>query len=623
MRCRVALLLGLLLSLPSPVKGAALSKASLQGNYFFVYQKIDPNLAFGHLLSTATGTLTFDGKGGVNVQGSISHSNFNSLQPFAGSGTYTLDSSGTVQFSLPVIPLNMTGSISFDLNSLVTTNIGSESFLLSQEILLATRLPSPLVGEAFLKGKYFLAERTIITNSSGTPSQFENAEGTITFDGEGNFTLGLQRNNGGATTTVNDPGRYLISGTGSFLLRFPGRNDPVQVGFTENGSFGVGTTVFAGSNSTHDLFVLNKADGSGLGNAGLNGSYEMVVATFQVNTGFAMAAGLVDYNYKEDGSGLYQFAQNDRGIVETKQAATTFSVANDGSLQVQFAELLTSPNPFQGGLGAFGYSLVGASVNDSSIYNFLVAVRTPSQPAAATNAGSFSGSTALSPGGLFTIFGRNLARQKSTERIEDLYVSCPGPGEPNCLPKQLGGATVKIGGIEAPLRFVSPFQINAQAPFELPVGQTSISIVLDGVESGPLPATVNAAGPGLFTLLWDGKGMGVFQHYVDSSLVTESNPARPGETIIIYATGLGAVLPGVASGVAAPANPPSQATGPVSVQIGGKDSKPSFAGLTSKFVGLYQINTPIPPDITSAQTLSVVVTAGGIQSNTVTIPVSP
>ena len=614
---RVALLLSLLLSLPSPVKGAALSNASLQGSYFFTYQKIDTLILFGPSFTTATGTLAFDGKGNVpSVQGFINRNG--TIQFFSGNGTYTLESSGSIQISLPVVPLRTTGSVSFDLNSLVTTNIGAaDSSLLSQEILLATRLPSPLVGEAFLKGKYFLAERTI--TASGNPLPLENAEGTITFDGQGNFTLGLQRNRPGSITTVNDSGKYQITGTGSFSLSFPGKNAPVQVGFTENGAFGAGATVDVNSKATHDLFVLNKADGSGLGKTGLNGSYQMVIATANANTGFATAVGLVDY--KGDGSGFYQFAQNEMGFVGTKMAATTFSATNDGGLRIQFAELLSSPNPFQAGLGDLGYSLVGASVNDDlSIYNFLVAVRTPSQPAAATNAGSFSVSTALSPGGLFTIFGRNLARQW----IEASYVPCPGSGETNCLPKQLGGATLKIGGIEAPLRFVSPFQINAQAPFELPIGQeVSINIVLDGVESGPLQATVNAAGPGLFTTSQDGKRTGVFQHNADFSPVTESNPARPGETIIIYGTGLGAVSPTVQSGFGVPTIPLFQATSSVSVQIGGKDSKPSFAGLTSGFVGLYQINAPIPPDITSAQTLSVVVTAGGVQGNTVTIPVSP
>ena len=330
MHCRVALFIALLVSMSSPMKGAALSNASLQGNYFFTYQKIDTLILFGPGFTTATGTLAFDGKGGVNVQGLINRNG--TIQFFSGSGTYTLDSSGTVQVSIlqvspPVVSLKTTGSVSFDLASLVTTNIGAlDSSLLSQEILLATRLPSPLVGEALLRGKYFLAQRTI--TASGSTPQLENAEGTITFDGQGTFTLGLQRNRPGAITTVNDSGKYQITGTGSFLLSFPGRSDPVQVGFTENGSFGMGATVAAGSKTTHDLFVLNKADGSGLGNAGLNGSYQMVVTTANATSGFATAVGLVDY--RGDGTGFYQFAQNEMGFVGAKKAATTFSASIPG-----------------------------------------------------------------------------------------------------------------------------------------------------------------------------------------------------------------------------------------------------------------------------------------------------
>ncbi|MBI4458843.1 MAG: hypothetical protein HY648_02140 [Acidobacteria bacterium] len=622
---RTAFLLIFLLPFSPAAKGGALSNESLQGAYFFTYQKIDTLILFGFSFATATGTITFDGKGNATVQGLMNRSNFSTLQPFVGTGTYSLESSGAIQISLPIIPTRTSGSVSFDLSSMLTSSVGAaDSSLLSQETLLATRLPSPLVGEALLKGKYFLAERTITSSSSGSTPQFENAQGTITFDGQGNFSLSLQRNRDGLTVPVTDSGKYLITGSGSFSLTFPGRSDPVLVGFTENGSFGAGVTVTAGSKATHDLFVLNKGDESGLGNAGLNGSYEVVMGTYKIvsPSGFATAAGLVDYmgpDQKGVGTGFYQLAQNEMGFVGSKQGPTTFSVANDASLQLYFADLLSFPNTFQGGLGNLGYSLVGASVNDSAYYNFLVGIRTPSQPAAAANAASFAGSTALSPGGLFTIFGRNLARL----RLEGSYVPCPDSGEPNCLPKLLGRASVKIGGMEAPLRFVSPFQINAQAPFELPAGQTSITIVLDGVESGPLQASVNATGPGLFGVFQDGKGMGVFQHGADFSLVTETNPARPGETVIIYCTGLGTVSPTVQSGLGVPVSPEFRANTQVSVRIGSRDIVPSFAGLTSGFAGLYQINVTIPPDITSAQTLPLVVTAGGIQSNTVSIPVAP
>jgi uncharacterized protein (TIGR03437 family) len=211
---------------------------------------------------------------------------------------------------------------------------------------------------------------------------------------------------------------------------------------------------------------------------------------------------------------------------------------------------------------------------------------------------------------LVSIFETNLARQSV------LASSLP-------LPKQLGGASVKIGGVDAPLHFIGPFQINAQVPFEVPPGATEIVVTLDGAEGSSLGAVVNPAGPGLFTASLDGRGPGIFLHSADFSPVSPSSPARRGEVILIYGTGFGAVVPSVESGAAGPANPLASAVSSVSVQIGGRESTVSFAGLAPGFAGLYQINVRVPPDATPGPDVPVVVTAGGVLSNTVTIPVAP
>jgi uncharacterized protein (TIGR03437 family) len=47
-----------------------------------------------------------------------------------------------------------------------------------------------------------------------------------------------------------------------------------------------------------------------------------------------------------------------------------------------------------------------------------------------------------------------------------------------------------------------------------------------------------------------------------------------------------------------------------------------FAGLAPGFVGLYQLNVPIPAAIQTSGDLPIVVTASGVQGKTVTIPVT-
>jgi uncharacterized protein (TIGR03437 family) len=108
------------------------------------------------------------------------------------------------------------------------------------------------------------------------------------------------------------------------------------------------------------------------------------------------------------------------------------------------------------------------------------------------------------------------------------------------------------------------------------------------------PAAANISMP-----IPDGTSVPIVTH-ADGSLVTGGKPGKVGETLILYATGLGWILPLPHSGEAAP-NPPL--TGPVFVRFDyGPDVAPSqsttgadqVAALTSGFVGLYQVNFVVP-----------------------------
>jgi len=101
------------------------------------------------------------------------------------------------------------------------------------------------------------------------------------------------------------------------------------------------------------------------------------------------------------------------------------------------------------------------------------------------------------------------------------------------LPTQLGGTQVLFGTIPAPLLYVSPGQINAQVPFELPDVSAIDLVVQNGTAASTgLQVTLLAQDPGIFVAV---KSSG--------SQITASNPVMPGDSLTIYATGLGAVLP--------------------------------------------------------------------------------
>ena len=92
-----------------------------------------------------------------------------------------------------------------------------------------------------------------------------------------------------------------------------------------------------------------------------------------------------------------------------------------------------------------------------------------------------------------------------------------------------------------------------------------------------------------------------------------------GGVIQIFATGLGPVNPTVKTGEASPSNPPATVTSAVTCTVGGVSAPVQFAGLAPGFVGLYQVNVAIPAGVTG--TVPVVLTQGGVASNTVTIVV--
>ncbi len=224
----------------------------------------------------------------------------------------------------------------------------------------------------------------------------------------------------------------------------------------------------------------------------------------------------------------------------------------------------------------------------------------------AVNAASFRPFAPLPVGAIFSVFGRNLERASSV-----------APQVP--LPRRLGEVSVKLGDVDLPLFFAGPGQINAQVPYELPTGTTVSLVVKRGdIFTTPEVVTIVPAQPAIFTTNQSGSGQGVI---VDPQfrLVDGSNAAAAGDVVLLFATGLGATNPPVASGTAPPADTLARVVLPVTVTVGGREAAVEFAGLAPNFVGLYQVNVRVPQGVAPSGSTPVVMTQGGIASNTVTL----
>jgi uncharacterized protein (TIGR03437 family) len=228
--------------------------------------------------------------------------------------------------------------------------------------------------------------------------------------------------------------------------------------------------------------------------------------------------------------------------------------------------------------------------------------------AAVVNAASYLAGPAgeppgLTPGGLHSVFGSNLAADTAAAR------SLP-------LPFVLAGTILRINGVPAPLLFVSAGQINFQVPFELAGSTAEIVIENPGGASEAADVTLRAVHPGIF--FDPATGAGAILN-ADNTLVTE-NPARRGEAIQIFATGLGPVEPAGRTGVAAATAPLSLTLNAARVTIGGLEASVSFSGLAPFLAGVYQVNATVPAGLSPGQH-ALRIEIGGLGSNEVLVGV--
>jgi uncharacterized protein (TIGR03437 family) len=236
---------------------------------------------------------------------------------------------------------------------------------------------------------------------------------------------------------------------------------------------------------------------------------------------------------------------------------------------------------------------VSPVLEDAFVMRFgAAAVGPPSFTAGAvTNAASYRAGEAA-PGSIVSIFGDDLST----------VVRAAGTAP---LPSTLGGLSVTVNGVAAPLFYVSPSQVNAQIPFETAVGTATIQVSRGGAVSTAQQLSIVPISPGLFTSI---SGF--------AAINSQSSPPRVGEWITLYATGLGAVDGPVTTGQSATGNPPPQVAAQVTVTLGGTSLAVLWAGLAPGYVGLYQINAMLPADIgVAAGTFPLVASAGGKSSN--------
>jgi uncharacterized protein (TIGR03437 family) len=241
----------------------------------------------------------------------------------------------------------------------------------------------------------------------------------------------------------------------------------------------------------------------------------------------------------------------------------------------------------------------------SDVTTILASAPTGPVITAAQNGASFL--TGFAPNSWLTIKGSNLASVAS-----DTWQNSIVNGQ---LPVSLDGVSVTVGGLPAYIYFVSPGQINAVAP-NVAAGATTVVVKNSLGTSAAFSATVQTYSPAFFQ--WPG-GYAVATHQDFSDAARNGAltgvttvPAKPGEVIILWATGFGPTTPATPVGLQVPASsyPTSSA---VSVTVGGTPATVYGAALAPGFAALFQVAIQIPPSLADGD-YAVVATVNGVSS---------
>ena len=272
--------------------------------------------------------------------------------------------------------------------------------------------------------------------------------------------------------------------------------------------------------------------------------------------------------------------------------SATFPIGSGSGTGVGMS-FIRSLAPLYDRSGVISLSISGFTVLPWS-YDAAVA---PPKITAVVNAAD--GQLPVAPGGLISIYGQ----QMSPVNIATSQIP---------LPTALGDSCLTVNGVAVPMLFVSPQQINGQLPVNVD-GNAQMTLRTPGGISDNFNFGILPAAPSIFRSGTAGPetGLATITRADNGELITPTNPVHPGDSIVIWATGLGRTTPSIDSGMPAPSDPLPYAVIQPTVLIGGVALDIQYAGLVPGSVGLYQINATVPRSVPLGLSMPLLVTQGG------------
>jgi len=209
----------------------------------------------------------------------------------------------------------------------------------------------------------------------------------------------------------------------------------------------------------------------------------------------------------------------------------------------------------------------------------------------------------FAPNSVLSIFGSNLSWYTQALSLSNAAVA---------VPTQMAGVQVYVDQWPAPLLYVSGSQINFLIPSGESPGNITVRVVRQGVRGPDVAIALVDGAPALFDA---GAGLAIATH-ADGSLLTEAAPGQPGETVVVYVTGLGATEPNPEAGEIPQFAAPIKFLSSLKISLDGAALSAGlvkYAGVTPGCVGLYQLNIELPQNVGIDPAIQVSV---GAQSST-------
>jgi adhesin/invasin len=219
------------------------------------------------------------------------------------------------------------------------------------------------------------------------------------------------------------------------------------------------------------------------------------------------------------------------------------------------------------------------------------------------------------PGSTGSIFGTGLS-----EGVNGVVLANQAP-----FPTILQGVQVRVQGVLAPIIALANVngqeQINIQVPFEV-TAPSSVTVVItnNGASATFTGIPTLSVQPGVFQFNSNGTQLAAALH-ANFNVITQADPAKAGETIMLFLTGMGATNPAVSTNVAGPVSTLASTTvSPLVVTVNNQSAKVIGSWYAPFLYTAYQINLVIPPGTTSGLA-TVIVNAAGSASPAVKIPI--